>query len=170
MQRDGLQILRIFQQHAPADHRRAKSETEKTQGRFTEYHTGDRQRDIYYKVAEKGRHEMTGYDCELSGARDFCRHDKLLFPQLEEFAPHDPRKSTPAHDGQDQRDDKVYFYGTPIVGHGRAKSHPERYGGDRYEKLHDSLDNQIYGATEISRNAPENTPHKKRQRYPDQAD
>ena len=99
-QAEGVDVLRLTQQHAPTHHRRSQPEAEKAQRGLGQDHRRYAEREGGDDVAQERRDQVAGDDLGIRGPGDLAGHHEVFLAQAEELASHRPRQIGPA----DQRD------------------------------------------------------------------
>jgi len=165
VQGHGSEVLRLLQQYAPTHGRRAQPQTEKAQRRFTQDHAWNRQRQVHDQIAHEGGQHVAEDDAVLVDAHDLGRHHEVLFPQLQKAPAHHARQVRPALKRQNDGDAEVNLEHRPVGRKRRAQRHPQRNGGNGDQKLGHALDQVIYLAAKITRDAAQDGAQDEAQRH-----
>src|SRR5918994_266797 len=117
-QRQGLDVLRLLQQHAPADRRWPDAEAEEGERGLVDDHHRDGERACSNDVAEERRHHVAQDDAHARAAGETRRQHEILLAQGEEAAAHLAAQGRPADQGQDHGDSEEDLDRRPVARQG----------------------------------------------------
>src|SRR5215468_1905958 len=152
-QRQRLDVLRLLQEHAPADGGRADAETEEGERGLVDDHHRDGERAGGDDVAQERRHHVAQDDAHPRAAGEPRGQHEVLLAQRQEAAAHFAAKRRPADQRQDHGDGEEHLDRRPVARQGGGQREPDRDGGHRLQELDQALDHLVDEAAEIAGDA-----------------
>src|SRR5438874_5790096 len=158
--RHRLDVLRVLQQDAPADRRRAQAQAQEAQRRLADDHRGQGQRGGGDDVTHERRHHVHEDRPHLAAADQARRDDEVLLAQGQEASAHDARQLRPSQQRDDDGDREVDLEDRPLARQRRRQPHPQGDGRDRPQDLDHALDQRVgHPAVEAREPAQHHTQH-----------